>query len=64
MLKVAMALIFVAAFALPAAAQETWCWAPEVNAQRTSWTCTYTLPQCQEIVRLRRTGICVPAQRY
>jgi hypothetical protein len=53
---IAPALIIASSFASPAMAQE--CWAPEVNAPRTAWTCTYTLAQCQEIVRLRRAGVC------
>jgi hypothetical protein len=33
----------------------TWCWAPDVT---TRGDCIYSLRQCQEIVRLRRAGVC------
>jgi hypothetical protein len=34
---------------------ETWCWSPDLTSHG---TCVYSLRQCQEIVRLRRAGIC------
>jgi hypothetical protein len=57
MMIAAIALILATSrFASPAAAQqETWCWAPDVS---TRGDCVYTLAQCQEIVRLRRSGVC------
>src|ERR1700745_1219524 len=58
---VIIALIFASFFVSPAAADETWCWAPDAAAPRTSCTCTYTLAQCQLIVSLRRKWICVQA---
>ncbi len=33
----------------------TRCWSPDLHSPR---TCTYTRQQCEEIVRLRHTGIC------
>jgi hypothetical protein len=33
----------------------TWCWSPDVT---TRGSCAYSLRQCQEIVRLRRAGVC------
>jgi hypothetical protein len=34
---------------------ETWCWSPDAM---TRGSCVYSLRQCQEIVRLRRAGVC------
>lgn len=56
----AIIFVFTVILASPAAAEETWCWSRDVNAPR---TCVYTLKACQEIVRLRRSGICTPSQR-
>jgi hypothetical protein len=51
-------------FASSVAAQETWCWARDLNAPK-DWICTYDLAQCQEIVRLRQSGTCMrPADRF
>jgi hypothetical protein len=33
----------------------TWCWSPRSDIRG---DCVYTLRQCEEIVRLRRTGVC------
>jgi hypothetical protein len=33
----------------------TWCWSPDVT---TKGSCVYSLRQCQDIVRLRRAGVC------
>jgi hypothetical protein len=33
----------------------TWCWSPDLTSRG---TCVYSLRQCQEIVRLRRAGVC------
>jgi hypothetical protein len=52
----ALALITVL---LPAtAAAETWCWAPDVTAPRSSWSCVYDREQCRALVRLRHAGAC------
>jgi hypothetical protein len=37
----------------------TWCWAADLMAPR---TCVYMREQCQDVVRLRRSGICTPSQ--
>ena len=34
---------------------ETWCWSPRSDIRG---DCIYSLRQCQEIVRLRRAGVC------
>jgi hypothetical protein len=39
----------------------TWCWAADLHSPR---TCVYSRQQCEEIVRLRRTGICTPSSEH
>ena len=56
-----VALLLAGVLVQPVAAEETWCWARDVDAPRSSWACVYTLAQCRGIVRVRRAGICVPA---
>lgn len=64
MRTIMMMFVLTSMLVSPAAAKEkatTWCWAPDVNAPR---TCVYTRQQCQDIVRLRRSGVCTPSQRF
>jgi hypothetical protein len=39
-------------------ASVTWCWAADLHAPA---TCVYDRQQCEEIVRLRHTGVCFPS---
>ena len=40
---------------------QTWCWSPDLHMPR---TCVHTQQQCDEIVRLRRTGVCTPSSEF
>jgi hypothetical protein len=60
----AAAVLLASQMVWPAFAQETWCWKPEVTAPRLTWACVYSHDQCQNPVRLRRSWVCMPAQRY
>ena len=57
-MMIAMAALVLAtssAVAGDANAKGTWCWSPRSDIRG---DCVYTLRQCEEIVRLRRTGVC------
>jgi hypothetical protein len=45
-------MLMVTIFAAVLMAQ-TWCWAADLHSTR---TCVYSRQQCEEIVRLQRTG--------
>ena len=40
---------------------QAWCWSPDLHSPR---TCVYSREQCEEIVRLRRSGICTPSSQF
>jgi hypothetical protein len=39
----------------------TWCSSADLHSPR---TCVYSRAQCEEIVRLRRTGVCTPHRNF
>jgi len=64
MLIASIALVLATSSAIAGDANEkstTWCWSPDVT---TRGNCVYSLRQCQEIVRLRRAGVCHRPRGY
>jgi hypothetical protein len=43
-----------------AALMSTWCLVTDPRDSR-AWTCVYDRQRCEQIVRLRRAGVCLPA---
>jgi hypothetical protein len=39
----------------------TWCWAADLHSPR---TCVYDRAQCEELIRLRRIGVCTPTSEH
>lgn len=55
MIAIVLVLATGSAIARDANVKGTWCWSPRSDIRG---DCVYTLRQCENIVRLRRAGVC------